>query len=327
MMDRFRAARDRGGAYLLDQLHPDGSFGDPELGVFDYYKVPAAFLVCGESSAASRLCAWIRSSGITADGDFAPRPEGVHDYAYTYFNYWVIIGAHRLGQFDLSQNGMDFLMDFRDPESGGFYSSPTERDAETLQDLWVVSGCGQAALYTGRTDVARGVGRWMKTLMLGQPNYPKQLFGVYSRAKGVITEPEPDDQFRYVLNQDAQRDEPFYNPGIAAGFLARLYKATGEEEWLDLARAYMDFTDGASDYLFRLLRAGKVGWAASVLYTLTGEPKYRDTAIRVGDNLIAVQSENGAWNGVAGMPEGPNNDITAEMVVWLDEVHQAVGSG
>ena len=54
-MDRFAKARDRGCAYLLTQLHDDGSFGDLEAGVLDYYKVPSAFVVCGESSAASRL--------------------------------------------------------------------------------------------------------------------------------------------------------------------------------------------------------------------------------------------------------------------------------
>ena len=324
-MDRFAKARDRGCAYLLTQLHDDGSFGDLEAGVLDYYKVPSAFVVCGESSAASRLCSWIRTHGMTSEGDYGPRPKTPYDYAYVYFNSWTIIGAHRLGQFDVSQRGMDFLMDFWDPESGGFYSSPTERSADTMQDLWITSGAGQAALYTGRMDAALGVGRWMNTLMRGQPNFPKQLFGVYSRSRGVITEPDPEDEFRYVLNYDAQKDSPFYNPGIAAGFLARLYQATGERQWLDLAEEYMTFTDNASDYLFRLLRAGKVAWASSVLYTLTGRQKYRDTAIRVGDNLIATQKEDGSWHGIADMPDEPNNDITAELVVWLDEVHQAVG--
>ena len=324
-MNRFKEARDKGGAYLLGQLHDDGSFGDLDLGVLEYYKVPAAFLVCGESSAASRLCKWIRSSGMTDEGDFIPMPESLYGYAHAYFNSWTIIGAHRLGHFDLSQRGMDFLMQFWDPESGGFYSSLTERDEETLQDLWVVSGCGQAALYTGRIDVAHGVGRWMKTLLLAQPNYPKQLFGVYSRARGVITEMDSSDEFRYVVNQDATRDAPFFNPGIAGGFLCRLYQATGEAEWLDLAKEYMRFAEGASDYLFHLLRAGKVGWATSVLYTLTGEEKYKEMAIRVGDNLIALQSEEGYWCGVEEGADEPNNDITAEMVVWLDEIHQAVG--
>ena len=324
-MDRFAKARDRGGAYLLTQLHDDGSFGDLELGVMDYYKVPAAFVVCGEASAASRLCSWIRRHGMTPEGDYIPRPESPHAYAYVYFNSWTIMGAHRLGQFDVAQRGMDFLLDFWDAESGGFYSSPDERSADTLQDLWVTSGAGRAALYAGRMEVARGVGRWMETLLRGQPNFPKQLYGVYSRARGVITEFDPEDEFRYVLNHDAQKDEPFYNPGIAAGFLSQLYMATGERRWLDLAEEYMTFTDIASDFLFHLLRAGKVAWASSVLYTLTGSRKYRDMAIRVGDNLIAVQDDSGAWLSVPGLPPGPNNDITAEMVVWLDEVHQAVG--
>ena len=154
----------------------------------------------------------------------------------------------------------------------------------------MVSGAGQAALYTGRLDVARGVGRWMQTLMAAQPNYPQQLYSVYSRAEGLHTNPNPDDEIRYVMSRDAERDQFFFHPGIAGGFLARLYQATGEGEWLELAKEYMRFAEGASDYLFRLLRAGKVGWAAAVLYTLTGERKYREMAVQVGDNLIAGAS-------------------------------------
>ena len=87
----------------------------------------------------------------------------------------------------------------------------------------------------------------------------------------------------------------------------------------------MRFAEGASDYLFRLLRAGKVGWAASVLYTLTGERKYREMAVRVGDNLITAQAAAGYWS----LPGSDvlKNDITAEMVVWLDEITQAVEHG
>ena len=59
-----------------------------------------------------------------------------------------------------------------------------------------------------------------------------------------------------------------------------------------------------------------------MLYTLTGERKYREMAVRVGDNLIATQAEEGYWS----LPGNDmlKNDITAEMVVWLDEINQAV---
>jgi len=302
-------------------MRPDGGFGPKERGLADYYKVPAALQVCGETHAAHRLCHWIRQNGMTAEGDFGPRPAEAHGYYYTYYNTWVILGALRLGQYDLSQRGMDFLMQFHDPYSGGFYSSPTERSDETLQDLWVVSGCGQAALCTARLEVARGVGRWMKEVMRQQPNYPEQLYSVYSRAGGLHTVPDPEDDIRYVCNHDATRDQFFFHPGIAGGFLCRLYQATGESEWLELAVEYMRFAEGAGDYLFRLLRAGKVGWAASLLYTLTREAKYQAMAIRVGDMLAETQADDGSWNLSGKYP----NDMTAEMVVWLDEIYQAVG--
>ena len=58
------------------------------------------------------------------------------------------------------------------------------------------------------------------------------------------------------------------------------------------------------------------------MYTLTGEDKYRDMAIRVVD----AQWGRGSWDwkGEDGTP-APDNDITAERVVWLEEIHQAVG--
>ena len=59
------------------------------------------------------------------------------------------------------------------------------------------------------------------------------------------------------------------------------------------------------------------------MYTLTGETKYRDMAIRVGDMLIDLQREDGCWDSM--FDKVPSNDITAELTYWLDEIHQAVG--
>ncbi|MBM3934967.1 MAG: hypothetical protein FJ319_11830 [SAR202 cluster bacterium] len=318
-MDRFRAARDKGAAYLLRNVHPDGSFGSPAKGVTDYYKVIWALQVAGETHAANSICNWVRRNGMTAEGDLGPRPPEANGYYYNYYNAWVVIGAHKLQQYDLSMRGMDFMLRTWDEESGGFFSSVTERKSTTEMDLWVVSGCGQAALITGHIDVARGVGRWMRTLMEQQPNFPKQLYSVYTKAQGLITKLDPATETRYVMSQDAQRDQYFFHPGIAGGFLSKLFMATGEREWLEMAKKYMVVAEGASDYLMKLGRAGKVAWAASVLWTLTGESKYRDMAIRIGDNIIAMQQPDGSWH--------QSNDGTAEMTAWLDEVYQAVGAG
>ncbi len=317
----LRKARDRGCAYLLRQTRPDGGLGPPQRGLADYYKAIAALEACGETAAANRLCQWIRKNGLTSEGDFGPRPAETHGYYYAYYNSWVILGAHRLGQYDLSQRGMDFIMKFYDAASGGFYSSSSERSQNTKQDIWVASGCARAALVTGRLDVACGVGRWLRNVMELQPDYPKRLFAVFSPAGGLQTTPDPAEEIRYVCAQDATRDQYVFNPGIAAGFLCGLHQATGERGWLQLAKEYMRFASGMSDFLWKLLRAGKVGWAASLLYTLSGDEQYARMARRVGDALICSQSDDGSWQQF-GIDAA--NDITAEMVLWLDEIQQAI---
>jgi hypothetical protein len=319
--ERFREARDKGCSYLLGMCRTDGGFGKTELGIADYHKALAAFVVCGHNYTANRLCDWIRRCGMTPEGDFGPRPEGFEDFRYTYPNSWVIIGAHRLGSVDISMRGMDFLMGFRDSESGGFYSSSTKRDADTEQDIIYVSFCGLAAIYTGRIEAAVAAGVWMRTVMEAQPDFPKKIYTVYTRSRGLHI--APDTERRYVVSSDALNYQFFFQPGAASAFLATLYLATDNKMWLELSREYLRFAEGASDYLFRLLAAGKVGWAASLLSTITGERKYREMAIRIGDNLIAAQSSQGCWN----LPgtQIPDNSITAEMVTWLDAIHQAAG--
>ena len=85
--------------------------------------------------------------------------------------------------------------------------------------------------------------------------------------------------------------------------------------------AYLSFVDDAPDYLFTSLRAGKVAWAASNLYTVTGMSKYRDIVIKVAENIVDQQEADGCWESVIG-----TNDATAEMTYWLDQIYQSVGA-
>lgn len=316
---RYRRARDKACQFLLARQNRDGSFGNPQRGVKEYFKVLSAYHVCGHTAQANHLCQWIRTLGMTSNGDFGPRPAGGREYDYIYPNAWIIIGAHQLGWFDISQKGMEFLGDFWDPKSGGFYSSGLEREASTKQDLIYSGFAGLAALYTGNIDMARGVGRWMKNLLKVQPSFPQKLYTVYSRNQGLHTQFDIDSQFRYLLSGiDSSGDQPFFQVGVAGGFLARLFLATGEKEWLDLAKEYLLLAELANNHLFHLIRAGKVGWAASLLFILTGEPKYKDMATRIGDFLVSTQARQGYWSSAPG--KSGNAEITAEMVIWLDAI-------
>ena len=54
-----------------------------------------------------------------------------------------------------------------------------------------------------------------------------------------------------------------------------------------------------------------------------GDRKYARIAKRVGGELVRSQAEDGSWR----LFDGYEIDMTAEMLVWLDEIQQAVGSG
>lgn len=320
--DTLRAARDRGVTYLLQRLDGDGAFPEGAPCIADYYKAVTAFQVTGHSAEAMLLCRWIRQNGFTPDGNFGPRQAVEAGDTYAYFNAWTVIGAHRLGQFDLSVPGMTFLLSFHDEISGGFYSSTTDRDADTPQDLMATCMCGLAALYMGKTGVAQDVGRWLQVLREAQPEFPERLYTGYTRSDGLITSFTPEEANRFVVVRDADYDQNIFNPGIACAFLCRLYQATGDVTWLDLARDYFTVAEGASDFLYHIVRIGKVGWAGALLYTITGESKYRETVIRIAGNLIELQSDGGYWCGVG--QSTPSNDSTAERVVWLDEMMQVL---
>ena len=321
-ISQFLEARNRGGQYLLDQLGANGTFPASAADVSEYYKVLMAYQVIGHDEAAGRICNWIRQQGMMPNGDFGPRQDTIPDFVHAYQNAWIVCGAHRLGQFDISLPGMKLLIDCQDSQSGGFYASLTRRGAETNQELMGTCMCGLAALYTGMIDVARGAGRWLQLVMAAQPDFPASLYTVYTDNGKLCTEPPEESAQRYVVYSDTDCDQDFFNPGIAGGFLCRLYQSTGEHKWLTLAQQYMQFAEVASDFLFRIVRAGKVGWAASLLFTLTGEKKYRDMAVRIGNNLLELQAPEGFWSGVG--QTAPSNDSTAERVVWMNEIYQAV---
>jgi len=228
-----------------------------------------------------------------------------------------VVGAQRLGQFDVAQKGMNFIKRFWDKKSGGFFSDVEKKDKNTYQDLWVVAGNGIAAIYAGEIEIAKSVGNWMLKLMDLQPEYPEKLYSVFNKSEGLITEFK-DDDIRFVMSANAERDQFFFHPGIATGFLSRLYLHTNEKKWLELAKRYMLIAEKSSDYLWHTLRAGKVAWGNSLLYRITKEKKYYDMAIRAGKNIISQQTKLGYW----GMEEMSRIDVTAELVYWLDEVYQ-----
>jgi len=240
----YRQAAVKAVRWLLSQQNEDGSINPVDQGIAAYYKVPYAFSLAGRTPEAVRLLTWIRENAFTEEGDYGGRHPriGAHQVYYHYSNSWLICGAQRLGQFDLSLRGAEFLLSMQHPESGGFLTRGPEAALSGEQDLMSTAMAGIAALYTGHVEEARRVGNHLARVWEKQPVASKRLYFTLQNGEQLITDfPEEDAILRMV---DATKPAQHYViPGLATAFLVRLWYATGERKYLHAANEYAEFGD------------------------------------------------------------------------------------
>lgn len=320
LINELLHARDRGVDYLLRHQRDDGAVGEPEKeGAGPYYKALWAFAAAGRSEQGSRLATWLARHVLTEEGDFAGELRGRGlDSAYSYANAWLTIGAHKLGRFDISRRAMEFLLLLQHAEDGGFR---IKRDDETApQDVLCSAQGGNACLFTGHLAEAKNVGRFLRTVWEAQPHPERELFFVYKPGQGLRTEFEDARQQMHSIRVDRPRQR-YFNAGIAAAFLARLTMATGDRAWVDLGRQYLGITFNVLDEMYETAQVGKVGWGAALVFGVTGEDRMLALAERVGEALLAQQTDTGGWDNTGGYTtEAVRIEVTCEFIVLLDEM-------
>jgi hypothetical protein len=203
-------------------------------------------------------------------------------------------------------------------DTGGFRMQRDRLDA--IQDVLNASQAGNALLLDGRVDDARRVGGFLRTVWEGQPHPDNELFFVYKPGTGVRTEFPPERQRLHSIRTDTPR-QAYFNAGIAAAFLSRLTMATGDASWADLGKNFLEITFHTLGEMYETAQVGKVGWGAALLYGVTGDERYRAHAERVGEAMIAQQTDTGGWDNTGGyVSDAVRIEVTAEFVVLLDEM-------
>ncbi len=167
-------------------------------------------------------------------------------------------------------------------------------------------------ILTGQIEAARRAGQWVKQLWELQPDVEHKMYHVYSPAQGLVTDFAPDQQAVYLTRKD-QPWQYHYNGGIAAAFLTKLYMATGDEQWLDLARKYQAFSMTSDECQFQSMQTCKSGWGSGLLYVATREQSYRDWTVRLGDWFVGHQFEDGHWENTKYWTPDPTDDINIEV--------------
>ena len=292
---RYGRVRRRATRWLLDQMNSDGSIGDASEGYF-FYRGPWTFSLVGETEAASRLCGWIRQHMLQPDGRIGGPYRKLND-AWAYRDSALIVGAQMAGQYDLSHGLMPELLRWQDPASGAFANDRREDGSRSDdQSIPYTAGGGFACLATGNLEAARSVASFLRRIYDAQDELPDRFYYDWSRSRQEPNrEFPPDRAFWFVVENRVARLQRWTVGGIAAGFLCRLYLADPDPDYLDLARRYQDFSMTATDGQFRYDPVCKSGWGSSLLYLITGDPRYEAWTCRMGDWFVRQQHPDGYW--------------------------------
>ena len=316
--------------WLLEQQGPDGGWkGLPNAPIDAYYKAGWAFSLMGEAAAAERVLDYVKLHLLQPDGDFVPRGDSWYiDVHYQYANGWFTIGAQKQGRYDVSAPAVQFLLTQQDPDHGGFYAQRASAGQKMRSDTMSSGIAGIACLAAAQIEAARKLAGCFERMIEMQPA-PATRFYTTIEPDDTLGTQFPDDEAFWRVIDTSQKDQCWYAVGLPFTFSILLHQATGEERYARLAQWFFDFQsrcvnpwDGGS--------SGKAGWGCSMLYRITGDPRYREIALRVAQNQMNCQGADGSFRwgapagygsaGGAGEGQALSNDdidIVSEFTVWL----------
>lgn len=327
-----------GERWLLAHVDPEGA---PAGDVGHSYRLPYTLVLLGRRQEAARVLAWMQREILTEDGDLAAGPmrAGFSERWSSYPLAIIAQAAWHLERYGLAHAILGRLRDFQHPDHGGAFAERPELRRTGRQDLFPTAQLGMTAILTGNDDMAAGAFSWISELYTLQPQLPEMLYSATDGEGALLVDvPEPDDggRERFGLITDLRRPrQAFYNPGIAAAFLARYADRYGSKEAAQLAGRYLELTENATAQQFdhrESVQVCKFGWGAANLYQVTGDVRFEAHAQRMARWFIEAQSPDGSWdNSPFLLPEGPTTgsrlEVTAEFVQHQIVIATALATG
>ena len=288
-------------AWLVEQIGPildESSPDSVESLVPGTYRVPYALVLAGRRPEAARVLSWMERAVLDESGDLREGP--MRDaFSQRWSSYPLAIlaqAAWHLERYGLAESIRRTLHRFVDVQTGGAYAQRPELRSHRRQDLFTTAQLGLTGLTVRDDTLADGAYRWLQDLYDLQPELPARLYTGYDGTR-LICAPRDvnDDRFGLVTEFHAPC-QAFYNPGIAAAFLARYSAVRGETAAYELAAAYLALSEqgGTAQFDFaESVQICKFGWGAAALLDTSPQLAISSTRCAWGTGSSTASTSTG----------------------------------
>lgn len=307
--------------FLERQMDDDGAYGADATDLACYYKSPMLFYLAGRRDLAGQVLSQIKQRFMTDEGDFVTS-EGVKsvkgEYVefWCYTNGWITRAARQLARSDIDALSYEYLMRFYVGENQGFLANSLDRNSG-ITDVITVAHHGLINLERGNLKVAISAGNYLCDVFAIQPDLQKGFYLRRSVDGGLLTDFESAlSPFYFVSKREPE--QLYFMIAYPCAYLALLYQSTQDVRYLESAKAYLDFALSSHQGVYRCKFSHKLAWAASIVYSITGEEPYLEAVERIITYFMEMQSEEGMWF----LSDDVNvaYDQSAEIAAWFFDI-------
>ncbi|KKU88250.1 MAG: hypothetical protein UY16_C0010G0006 [Candidatus Gottesmanbacteria bacterium GW2011_GWA2_47_9] len=282
-----------------------------------HYKLPLVFSLTDNIDMAIQQLGIAKELFLDGKGHFRENEVTLPYVTYCYFyrDWWLGMAADLLKD-ETSKDINGSIAELQ--TDNGFRWSPVSPNTSLL----ATAVGGLKFISADELERAHDAARAVSEVLHMQP-HPDQAFYLNRDPSGNLIDSQSSSWFAFMPGQS----KPIYYVfGLSSYLLATA--AHGESKLLEDAEAFHSYYRNICGVAtIEHPYSGKIGLASSMLYKLTGNPIFRDTAITAARYLIRRQSPDGRWTLEEFIkPDGSNAlsveaDRTAEFVILLNAIH------
>ncbi len=329
--ENYSQAIRAGSDWLKSKLQDDGSYGERANYLAYYSKSPWAFAASGEPWLSSLVGDHVKKAFLKEDGDFIvtnsefPLYDQWAQQHYLYYECWLTYGLQKIGRFDVTYKTMNFIRGFQDSTLGGFYSNKKREHMDTL----ITSICGLCCISSGSLDEAVKAGDFLALVLSKQSDQSRFYTGLSK--DGKLAKEFPEDRKLYYLVEKTKLDQWYFYLGLPIAFLAKLFEASGNQKFIELARRYFEVAEQCEGDVFKWNGTGKLSWGSSLLFKHLKDWKYYGAATSIVSDLFRSQTKEGGflslradYKSLDDQPLLASIDVTSETIALGSETIQAL---